>query len=407
MIRKLPPFSSAEDVFSKFKRREAVETTISMSQSPHVCFVSDTIHTYFGSGVEQGVGGAERQQYMIAKSLQNDGFPVSIVTLDYDNNPSPDTIDDIEVWKKIPDKRGVLNAPLKAISVLRVLRHVDADVYYVRGNDFLCIVTALYCRLSGSKFVYAVANDTNVEPEHLQNKNPTLTKLYLAAMRSAHHITVLTPHQRKVLAREHGIESTVVPCGYDLPPNEEVLDHDRREFVLWVGRLDHDQKRPERFLTLAESLSNVPFVMIGPPDNDDQDNSYFNHIKGRAEKINNVEFIEFVPPDEIHKYFRKASIFVNTSAYEGFGNTFLEAWRYATPVVTVEYTLHGEITDRDVGIQADSVEELSYIVENLHQDARKRHTLGWNGRELVQEQYSMEFVTDQYREIFLSCKLSL
>ncbi|UWG51999.1 Glycosyltransferase [Halalkaliarchaeum sp. AArc-CO] len=371
-----------------------------MSQSPHVCFVSDTIHTYFGSGVEQGVGGAERQQYLIAQRLRDESVPVSIVTLDYDEKPSPETIDDIEVWKEIPDKRGVLNAPLKTTSLLRALRAVDADVYYVRGNDFLCIVTALYCRLSDAKFVYAVANDSNVEPEHLRNKNPALAKSYLSAVRSADHVTVLTPHQREVLDREHGIDSTVVPCGYDLPPDEEVLDHDEREYVLWVGRLDRDQKRPERFLNLAESLPEVPFVMIGPPDNDDRDNSYFEQITSRAETIDNLEFIEFVPPNEIHEYFRKASIFVNTSAYEGFGNTFLEAWRYATPVVTVEYTLHGEITDREVGIQADSVEDLPDVVEDLYRDVRKRRTLGQNGRELVREQYSMKSVTDQYREIF-------
>ena len=367
----------------------------------HICFVSDTIHSYFESGLEQGVGGAERQQYLIAQQLRDDGIPVSVITLDYDVT-SPETIDGIDVWKEIPNTRGSLKAPIKAVSLLSALRKVDADVYYVRGNDFLCIVTSLYCRFTDSKFVYAVANDSDIEPQYLNERNLLLKKLYLSSVKSADAVTVLTPHQKTVLDRHHGIDSTVVPCGYDLPPKGELLGHDDREFVLWVGRLDPDQKKPERYLQIAEDTPDVPFVMIGPPDNDDEGRTYFESIKTQAESLDNVEFIEFVPPDEIHEYFRKASLLVNTSDYEGFGNVFLEAWRYATPVVTLHYTLHGVIDEQNVGIHADSMDDLSTTVRTLHQDPEQRSEMGFTGRELVRKEYSISAVANQYREIFSS-----
>ncbi len=365
-----------------------------------ICFVSDTLYTYFASGFEQGVGGAERQQYLITQQLHDDGFPISVLTLDYDDSTSPELVDGIEVWKEIPDLRGTLKAPAKAARLLHALWKVDADLYYVRGNDFLCIITALYCRLANSKFVYAVANDSNIEPEHLRDRNSVFTKLYRSSIASADTVTVLTPHQKDVLSRSHNIDSTVVPCGYDLPPEDELLSHENRKFVLWVGRLDQDQKKPERYLRLAENNPEVPFVMIGPPDNDDEDRSYFNTISKKAESIDNLEFIEFVPPDEIHEYFREASLLVNTSDYEGFGNVLLEAWRYATPVVTLKYTLHGVINEQNVGIQANNFNDLIQIVRELHIDPRKRSTMGSNGRQLVKETYSIGAVIDQYRQIF-------
>jgi len=367
--------------------------------SKHICFVSDTIHSYFDSGFKQGVGGAERQQYLIAQQLHNDGFSISVLTRDYDDT-SPEIINGIEVWKEIPDIRGGLNAPKKAASLLTALRTVDADIYYVRGNDFLCLVTSLYCRLTDARFVYAVANDSDIEPEHLNKKNVLFKNLYLSSIRNADAVTVLTPHQKTVLDRQHGINATVVPCGYDLPPEDELLNHDEREFVLWVGRLDPDQKKPERYLQLAKDTPEVQFVMIGPPDNDDEDRSYFDLIRTQAESLNNMEFIEFVPPDEIHEYFRKASLLVNTSDYEGFGNVFLEAWRYATPAVTLHYTLHGVIDEQNVGVHVDSIDDLSTTVRTLHQNSDQRSTMGIAGRELVCDNYSMRAVMDQYREIF-------
>lgn len=366
----------------------------------NICFVSDTIHTYFNSELRKGVGGAERQQCMIAKRLRNEGFQVSVLTLDLKDYTSPQIIDGVEIWKEIPDLRGSVRAPLKVIGLLRALRKVNADLYYVRGNDFLCIVTSLYCQLTDSKFVYAVANDSNIDPNHLSERNFLFTKIYLSSISSADAVTVLTPYQKKILARDHGIRSTVVPCGYDIPSADELLSHEHREFILWVGRLDPDQKRPERYLRLAENNPGLPFIMIGPPDNDDHDRSYFNKIKEKADSIENLKFIDFVPPDEIHEYFRKASVLVNTSDYEGFGNVFLEAWRYATPVVTLKYTLHGLINERNVGVQATSIEDLSRIVEELHMSYDRRSEMGWNGRALIKEKFSIEAVIDQYRQIF-------
>lgn len=378
---------------------EAEHESREMTQSkPHICFVSDTIHAYFGSDMKRGVGGAERQQYLIARSLRERGFPVSVITLDH-NNESPDIIDGLKIWREIPDKRGSLNAPQKLITLFKIFWKVDADVYYVRGNDFLCIATSIFCQLTNHKFIYAIANDSDIEPTHLERRNPLFTKLFLSSIANADAVSVLTPHQKEVLKTAHGIDSTVVPCGYDLPPENDILDHGNRDFVLWVGRLDQDQKKPEKFLNLAMENPDIPFVMIGPPDNDDQDRAYFSSVKEKANTIDNLKFFEFIPPNEIHKFFRKASLLVNTSEYEGFGNVFLEAWRYATPVVTLNYTLHGVIEEQPVGIHACSMEHLSEAIQFLHQNPMDRESMGHAGRKLVQREYSIEEVTNKMVEI--------
>ena len=51
-------------------------------------------------------------------------------------------------------------------------------------------------------------------------------------------------------------------------------------------------------------------------------------------ELANVTLAGYVPPNQIAAYYRAARVLLCTSVSEGFPNTFLEAWRCGTPVVT-------------------------------------------------------------------------
>ena len=363
-----------------------------MNQRPHVCFVSDTLHSYFGSGIETGTGGAERQQYMLAIGLRDRGYNVSVATLKYDSPPQR-TVNSINLWRVIPDVRGFSLAPYKAVETTRWLKTIDADVYYVRGNNFLCMVTAVYTRVSGREFIYAVANDSNVDPEHLERRG-FLQYPYIQAMQSADRVIAQTNYQQDVLKKEHGIDAIRIPNGYEVPPEAELVSHAKRSHILWVGSMDPDQKKPKRFLELARQLPDIQFRMIGPPDNDEP--GYYDEIESEARRISNVNFLGFVDPDEIHDHYKTAIALVNTSDYEGFPNVFLEAWRYATPVVSLYHTIDGVLTSEPIGIHAGSMEDLVTAVDQLASDRELCEMLGSGAREYMSTNYSFDQLLNQY-----------
>jgi len=365
----------------------------------HVCFVSPKIHNFLGTGEETGAGGAERQQYLLAEALRDRGHDVSLLTRNYDDGARYERRDGLGVWKWIPDVRGVTGAPLKASAVWYALARIGADVYYVRGNDFLCMAVATYCRFADAAFVYAVSSDADVEPSYLAGYHPLRRRIYVDSIRPADAVAAQTDHQQRVLAEAHGIESTILANGYDLPDEADVLPHEDREFVLWVGRIAREQKRPELFLDLARSLPDVQFVMVGPPNDDEE--AYFEEVRSAAAGIDNLRFEGFVEPSAIDEYYRRAIALVNTSTYEGLPNVFLEAWRYATPVVSLEYDLDGDLRTEPIGCLSGSMDALVADVEALADDIDRRVDLGWGGRAYLDHNYSMRRLVDRYEDLFV------
>jgi glycosyltransferase involved in cell wall biosynthesis len=365
------------------------------TERPSLCFVSRELYNYLFPGGRERAGGAERQQSLLAPELRDRGYGVAAITGRFDDTRH-ETVDGVEVWKGLSTDscQTVRAVPRRALGLFRTMRAVDADVYYVRGSQFLLCLTDICARLLGSRVVFAVANDIDVDPDHLAERHPIQRGCY---RRSLRRVTVLaqTAHQQEMLRSEFDVSAEVVPCGYELPPASSIPPAEGREFVLWVGRLNRRHKRPDRFLDLAAALPDREFCMVaaqGP------DPAYNNEIRERADHLDNLQFEGYVPPDEIHDYYRRAALLVNTSETEGFSNVFLEAWRVGTPVVSLEFTLDGLIPERDIGRHAGSMDKLVRDVATLAEDPALRERLGSNCRELMRERFEISRVVDQFED---------
>lgn len=366
----------------------------------HVCFICPYIESYLKPGSGTHVGGAERQQHMLATRLREDGHDVSFITFEGEG-ARYERIDGFDCWRTLPPTNDVRRTPDVLLKLFRSIRRVDADVFYVRGNPPLCILSSYGCSLLGERLVYAVANDSNVELSRLSNHHGmfeyTLPKLgYLDAIRRADRVVAQTDHQRSVLEDVFGIEATVIPNGYTVPEETELTPAAERGHVLWVGSLDPDQKRPERMLELADRLPEVPFRMVGSTTDD----AYRETLVDRASTLPNLTFEGFVPPDEIDPYYREAVALLNTSEYEGFPNTFLEAWRFGVPVVSLNEMLDGVLEREAIGVNAGSMDGLERTVETLWNDRDRASRLGSKGRRYLEDNYSLDVISSEYAEVF-------
>lgn len=295
-----------------------------------VCFISLTAYSYFNPEINVKLGGAERQLYLLSQELNSD-MTVSFVVGDYGQS-SFEIRDEVQLFAAYrPDPTaGIFDRVLQVHKLYKAMKRADADVYVFRGHPRKAAITYLLTRLLNRPWVYNLANDPNIKEQPAQLAFP-LRRLFSQAITDANHIIAQTPYQKQQLAECFGVDASIVPNGY--PPADPPLSYEERSGFLWVGRFDEEQKRPHRYLDLAEALPEEQFVLIGGEDNDA---SYYEQITTRAQSLSNVEYIGRVPPNEIHEYYREAIALINTSAYEGFPNTFLEAWRQGTPVLSLD-----------------------------------------------------------------------
>ena len=364
---------------------------------PSVCFVSLCAYAYFDPESGAPPGGAERQLSLVGRELRTE-FDVHFVVGDY-GQPKTERREGVTLHRAYAP-----NADLAAhrripqlIELFRAMRRADADVYVFRGDYAKAAVTYAFAKLLGKRWVYNLAVDSHAEPNRGLLPDPAQV-VFSRVIADADHVVTQSTHQRRQLRASFGVDSTVVPNGY--PPLESDSTGGDREFFLYVGRIDRGQKRTHRFLELAERLPGESFVLVGPENNDA---AYFDQITRKAEALDNVEYLGEVDPDEIHEYFSRAIALVNVSKQEGFPNTFLEAWRAATPVISLDVDT-GRFLDGDaVGYADGDFDELVSIAKRYADSAETARSAGERGRRYFEANYHIAETAAKYAAVLRSC----
>jgi len=310
----------------------------SSGRKPHICFVAPYAWPVLSRDPNiQVVGGAEVQQCILARLLAANGYRVSMICFDY-GQPSPALVDGVTVYKSFRPNEGVPVLRFlhpRLTTMWRVLREVDADVYYQRSSAMWTGIIAEFCRLHGKRSIYAGASDRDFDIGHEQIVHARDKWLYRRGLGRVDRIVAQNPYQIESCRRNHQRQAVLIPSCYELPADAKPASlaggGDR---VLWVGTI-HGYKRPELFLDIAERLPQQEFVLIGGPSvgGERLKPGYFEAIRARAATLPNVEFTGFLPLAQVEPWFDRARVLVNTSVYEGMPNVFLQAWARGVPTV--------------------------------------------------------------------------
>lgn len=117
---------------------------------------------------------------------------------------------------------------------------------------------------------------------------------------------------------------------------------------LWVSRCQ-PVKRPHLFLDLVEALPERSFEMVCPRE----DVGLWDTVSARAEKLANLRFVEKVPYHEIQGRYDAARVFVNTSEWEGWPNSFIQAGLGRTALLSLAVNPDGIFERFGLGCFAD------------------------------------------------------
>jgi glycosyltransferase involved in cell wall biosynthesis len=291
-------------------------------------------------------------------------------------------------------KRITIDGAKIARDRIAIYRTIDADVYCVFGVTELSAEVTEFGAKHGKKVVLLCGSDYDLLPMYVPgSRERTLygcrAGICYHALAGGNHIVTQTRTQAELLRQRFGRKSVVIPNPIELSGSVPPLSE--RRFALWIGKSDA-VKRPELALELARRQPHVKMVMVMNRSHEE----IFHKII--AAKPPNVTIIERVPIDKIERLFARAFALVNTSDFEGIPNTFLQAGKYAVPILSLNVDPDQFIQEHGCGIVANgNMERLSAglgcLANNLPEWERfgacarryveKHHDLGRNVQKLI------------------------
>ena len=367
------------------------------ARRPHVCFVAPTTWPVLtGDPDIPVVGGAEVQQSMIAPALARRGWRVSMISLDF-GQPEGAVEQGVTVHRTHKPDAGlpvVRFVHPRLTSLWRAMRRANADVYYQRTADIQTAYVAQFCRMHGRRSVYAGASDVDFVPGQEDIRFARDRAMFRWGVRSVDAVIVQNAVQLEALRENFGRQGFLIPSCYVPPAGARA---DRAGYVLWVATV-RPSKRPELLLEVARRLPQVRFVMIGGPDPGRREAEYMRSIAQMAAAVPNLEVRGFVPFVEAERAFDGARVVLNTSLYEGFPNTFLQAWARGIPTMGFIDTgsRHGGEPVYDVASDAD---DAAARLQRLMSDDAYWSAASARVAAHFRESHSIDAVLDLYERI--------
>ena len=352
---------------------------------------------------EGHIGGVERQTAIMAKWLAARGHKVSVLVWD----EGTDAIAEIDGVRLIPICKSNSGWPLlrffhpRVTGLIRAMREADADVYYHNCAEAFTGVIARWACAHGKKFVYSAASDPDVDP-----RLPALERfyerwLYRAGLKRAHRIFVQTVRQQNALANGFGRRGIVLamPCPGPEPETPVAPRPPGKARVLWVGRMD-PVKRLELLLDIAERAPEIAFDVAVANMNETE---YARALRDRAATLSNINWLGTVAHNRLAPHYQTATCLSCTSAFEGFPNTFIEAWSYGRPVVT-SFDPDGLVTRLNMGAVAHDADDFVKAIRAFAQSNENWTEKSQNARRYYLQNHRVEIAMPRFEEQFLELR---
>lgn len=370
---------------------------------PSVCFVAPKgLAALTGADARGQIGGAEAQQARLARGLQARGYAVSFVTLDYGQGARSDA-DGISVFAAYRPNAGLPGLRFvypRWTGLWSAMRRAAADVYYERGAGSITGQAALFCRMNKRPFIFGVGSNSDCRSDLSYLKTWREKALYRYGLRNAHQTIAQTQWQVDALKSNFGVDATVVRSLAPQTRASSPRNAARKPpTLLWVGRLAYE-KRPEWFIEMAARKPQWRFEIVGA---ENASTAYSQSVTQQAASCPNLRLLGARPFSEMARHYEAADFLVCTSHWEGFPNTFLEAWSAGVPVLTT-FDPDGLVASRRLGVVGQNPDELVAAAESLVADDEAYAELSRRGLAHLTQCHDADAVMDSFESaLFHAC----
>ncbi|WP_028862316.1 glycosyltransferase family 4 protein [Psychromonas aquimarina] len=366
-----------------------------------ICLVAHFAYGAVTGGNQGSFGGVERQTTLMAKWLAAKGHKVSLLTWS-EGREEDEVIAGINVIKICRQDSGLPGIRFfhpRWTGLNAAMKRADAELYYQNCGEYVTGQVALWCKLNNKKFLYSLASDADADPDFPVMHTFRERLLYKYGLLHADKVITQTKKQMNLLKNAFNLDSTVLPMPCIGPEQSEYTPLEfpaDKPTILWAARF-HECKRLELFLEAAAEIPEYNFLVAGSPSHDD---AYSQGLLEKMDCLDNVSCLGMVARDDMPALYRCSTVFCCSSKYEGFPNTFLEAWSQGLPVIST-FDPDDLIKEKKLGVSVTNKEELISALRSLCSNHQQWEEYSANARDYYQRNHAVNQSMELFETVFI------
>ncbi len=356
------------------------------------------------------LGGAQRQVDLLGPLLQRRGVELTVITRRPPGTARREARPGLRVRRMPGPDRGPLGSACYTATGALALARLRPDVVHV--HDLLSpasIGLLSHPALRAPIVAKVLSTGPGGDLDRLLTK--PLGAARLRAMARSFSAFVCLSDEVAAELRGHGVDDARlqrIPNGVDtvhFAPAGDARRAAERErlgidpegvLALYAGRFD----AVKRLDLLIESLAHAPqvrLVLVGEGGEEDR----LRAIVAERGLEARVGFL--AKTDDPAPLYRAADLYVSASSTEGMSNSVLEAMASGLPIVAARASGMAELVTPASGKlveEAADATAFAAALTDLAMDPGLRRSLGSNGRQAIEAQYSLESVAERLRHLY-------
>lgn len=260
--------------------------------------------------------------------------------------------------------------------IKELLHQIQPDAIYTRFYSSWSGFAAMYSKKDNIPHVWAIASDNDLLKDDISKSfykvlDRIEDRIVIKAFANATHIIVQNERQKKELQNRYNRKGILLTQAAPIVQTNEIVKEEGKIKVVWVANLKQ-LKRPELFLKIADAFTGNPefeFIMIGRPHA-----SYLEQIKQSQAKNENFSYLGELSNNAVNTVLLCSHILINTSDYEGFSNTFVQAWLRKVVVISMNSNPDNILTTQNIGYllpETNQIEQTLIEFSNYRQILKK------------------------------------
>jgi glycosyltransferase involved in cell wall biosynthesis len=321
-----------------------------------ILFVDDQIYKLYQDDAKS-TGGAAIQTYNWMKGFEAVGFKVAYT--------SPvKTSGDAVYLKHLRKGPRYVFWLLHLFDYYREVKKFNPSIIYLSTAGWKTSLWLIISRLVGAQYVQRISNNivfnAGIYRKHLGVYRYGLAKL---GVKGSDLILCQNEFQRSIIRSLFPRVKTEVIYNPYLLTNEIDNSNQTREYVAWIGLFQYQKNLPG-LLHIVLECQDILFKIAGEPAGV-LDNETIEALE-KLKKLRNVEFVGFLDRVSLNNFLKNSLCLLNTSHYEGFSNTFLEAFSTSTPVITrIATDPDGIIQRNNLGFATTDYDEIPSLIKGI------------------------------------------